>query len=161
MMLACLGLAAVPGTISFQAKELFLYGIYHAASEQPLLWIVMAMTVVTAICNVAIAVRVITTLMGWKGGMIPADAPDSEADAVNAGFLEDYDHAWRAGTHLYPGIPPASTICVTSTACKCIHQNTNPWQSFQTSAQTFLGTYIGISQIRSQIKGGSKCQPCC
>jgi len=78
MMLAALGLAAVPGTISFQAKELFLYGIYHAASEQPLLWIVMAMTVVTAICNVAIAVRVITTLMGWPGGMNEADAPPSE-----------------------------------------------------------------------------------
>ena len=73
MMLAALGLAAVPGTISFQAKELFLYGIYHAASVYPILWIVMAMTIVTAICNVAICVRVITTLMGWKGGMTEAD----------------------------------------------------------------------------------------
>jgi NADH:ubiquinone oxidoreductase subunit 5 (subunit L)/multisubunit Na+/H+ antiporter MnhA subunit/multisubunit Na+/H+ antiporter MnhB subunit len=78
MILACLGLAAVPGTISFQAKELFLYGIYHAASEQPLLWLVMLMTLATAICNVAIAYRVITTLMGWKGGMTEADAPPSE-----------------------------------------------------------------------------------
>ena len=78
MMLAALGLAAVPGTISFQAKELFLYGIYHAASEQPLLWIVMAMTVVTAICNVAICVRVCTTLLGLPGGMTQADAPPSD-----------------------------------------------------------------------------------
>jgi len=78
MMAAALGLAAVPGTISFQAKELFLYGIYHAAAEQPLLWIVMAMTVVTAICNVAIAMRVITTLMGWPGGMTKADAPPND-----------------------------------------------------------------------------------
>ena len=78
MMLAALGLAAVPGTISFQAKELFLYGIYHAASEQPLLWIVMAMTLATAICNVAICVRVCTTLLGLPGGMTEADAPPSE-----------------------------------------------------------------------------------
>ncbi|MEM9346980.1 MAG: hydrogen gas-evolving membrane-bound hydrogenase subunit E [Planctomycetota bacterium] len=78
MMLAALGLAAVPGTISFQAKELFLYGIFHAAGEYPVLWIVMLMTVATAICNVAIAVRVITTLMGWKGGMTEADAPPSD-----------------------------------------------------------------------------------
>jgi len=78
MMLAALGLAAVPGTISFQAKELFLYAIYHAAKVSPWLWLVMLMTIVTAVCNVAIATRVITTLMGWKGGMTQADAPPSD-----------------------------------------------------------------------------------
>ncbi|MGB0767088.1 MAG: hydrogen gas-evolving membrane-bound hydrogenase subunit E, partial [Phycisphaeraceae bacterium] len=78
MMLAALGLAAVPGTISFQAKELFLYGIYHAASVYPILWIVMLMTVATAICNVAICVRVCATLLGLKGGMTTADAPPSD-----------------------------------------------------------------------------------
>jgi NADH:ubiquinone oxidoreductase subunit 5 (subunit L)/multisubunit Na+/H+ antiporter MnhA subunit len=69
MMAAALGLAALPGTISFQAKELFLYGVYHAASEYPLVWIVLGMTVVTAVCNVAICVRVWTTLLGLPGGM--------------------------------------------------------------------------------------------
>jgi NADH:ubiquinone oxidoreductase subunit 5 (subunit L)/multisubunit Na+/H+ antiporter MnhA subunit/multisubunit Na+/H+ antiporter MnhB subunit len=78
MMLAALGLAAVPGTISFQAKELFLYGIYHAASEHPVLWLVMLATVATAVCNVAICVRVCTTLLGLKGGMTEADAPPSD-----------------------------------------------------------------------------------
>ncbi|MEM9110542.1 MAG: hydrogen gas-evolving membrane-bound hydrogenase subunit E [Planctomycetota bacterium] len=78
MMLAALGLAAVPGTISFQAKELFLYGIYHGTSEYPLLWIVMVMTVVTAVCNVAICVRICTTLLGLPGGMTKADAPPSD-----------------------------------------------------------------------------------
>jgi len=77
MMAAALGLAALPGTISFQAKELFLYGVYHAASEHPLIWIVLGMTVVTAICNVAICVRVWTTLLGLPGGMTEADGePD-------------------------------------------------------------------------------------
>ncbi|MFI4861515.1 MAG: hydrogen gas-evolving membrane-bound hydrogenase subunit E [Phycisphaerales bacterium JB063] len=70
MMLAALGLAALPGTISFQAKELFLYGVYHGiGAGNAGLWIVLAMTVVTAICNVAICVRVWTTLLGLPGGM--------------------------------------------------------------------------------------------
>jgi NADH:ubiquinone oxidoreductase subunit 5 (subunit L)/multisubunit Na+/H+ antiporter MnhA subunit/multisubunit Na+/H+ antiporter MnhB subunit len=78
MMLAALGLAAFPGTISFQAKELFLYAIYHGANDYPVLWIVMAMTVITAICNVAICVRVCTTLLGLPGGMTVNDAPASD-----------------------------------------------------------------------------------
>ncbi|MBX2851690.1 MAG: DUF4040 domain-containing protein [Phycisphaeraceae bacterium] len=73
MMLAALGLAAVPGTISFQAKELFLYGILHAADVYPVLWVVMVMTIITAVCNVAICVRVCTTLLGLPGGMTEAD----------------------------------------------------------------------------------------
>ncbi len=90
MMLAALGLAAVPGTISFQAKELFLYSIYHAASVNPWLWLVMAMTIVTAICNVAICVRVWTTLMGWKGGM-------TEADGHHHGHDHHHEHAHEHG----------------------------------------------------------------
>ncbi|MEM9021748.1 MAG: hydrogen gas-evolving membrane-bound hydrogenase subunit E [Planctomycetota bacterium] len=73
MMAAALGLAALPGTISFQAKELFLYGIYHVAKDHPWLWLIMGMTVVTAIFNVAICVRVWTTLLGLPGGLTEAD----------------------------------------------------------------------------------------
>ncbi|MEM6552114.1 MAG: hydrogen gas-evolving membrane-bound hydrogenase subunit E [Planctomycetota bacterium] len=69
MLLAGYALAAGPGTISFPAKELFLYAVYHAAEEAPWLWLVMAMTVATAMCNVAIFVRLLTTLMGWRFGM--------------------------------------------------------------------------------------------
>ncbi|XAL99972.1 proton-conducting transporter membrane subunit [Phycisphaeraceae bacterium D3-23] len=78
MMLAALGLAALPGTISFQAKELFLYGVYHGIEAgNAALWIVLAMTVVTAICNVAICVRIWTTLLGLPGGMRESDGePD-------------------------------------------------------------------------------------
>ena len=101
MMAAALGLAAVPGTISFQAKELFLYGIYHAASEQPLLWIVMAMTVVTAICNVAIAVRVITTLMGWPGGMTEADGEHHGHDDHH--HEHHHEHGLLANLIWFPG----------------------------------------------------------
>src|SRR5690606_29935142 len=90
MMAAALGLAAVPGTISFQAKELFLYGIFHAAEVNPWLWLVMAMTIVTAICNVAICVRVWTTLMGWKGGM-------TEADGHHHGHDHHHEHTHEHG----------------------------------------------------------------
>ena len=69
MLLAGYALAAGPGTISFAAKELFLYAIYHAAYDRPWLWIIMAMTIATAVCNVAIFVRLLTTLMGWKFGL--------------------------------------------------------------------------------------------
>ena len=70
MMAAALGLAAFPGTISFQAKELFLYGVYHGIEAgHTALWIVLAMTVLTAVCNVAICVRIWTTLLGLPGGM--------------------------------------------------------------------------------------------
>lgn len=78
MMLAALGLAAVPGTISFQAKELFLYGIWHGISVYPILWLVLIATLATAICNVAICVRVCTTLLGLTGGMTQDDAPPND-----------------------------------------------------------------------------------
>ncbi len=64
MLLAGYALAAGPGTISFPAKELFLYAIVHAAEEHPWVWLVAVMTVMTAACNVAIFVRLLTTLLG-------------------------------------------------------------------------------------------------
>ncbi|MEM6756154.1 MAG: hydrogen gas-evolving membrane-bound hydrogenase subunit E [Planctomycetota bacterium] len=69
MLLAGYALAAGPGTVSFAAKELFLYGVVHAAKGAPVLWLVLVMTVATAACNVAIFVRLLTTLMGWRFGM--------------------------------------------------------------------------------------------
>ena len=35
---------------------------------------------------------------------VPATFDDSEADAVNQAFMEDYDRTWLQGTTLYPGI---------------------------------------------------------
>ena len=108
MMAGALGLAAVPGTISFQAKELFLYSIYHATEVSPWLWLVMAMTVVTAVCNVAICVRVWTTLMGWPGGMTPPEpekthghGPHEEHDT---GHHEHHqEHGLLANLIWFPG----------------------------------------------------------
>ena len=87
MLLAGYALAAGPGTVSFQAKELFLYAIYHAADGRPWLWLILAMTVATAACNVAIFVRLLTTLLGLPGSMGKAD--DGHHDPHD----DDHHHA--------------------------------------------------------------------
>lgn len=70
MLVAGYALAAGPGTISFPAKELFIYSIYHAAEQvSPVFWVLMAATVLTAMFNVAIFIRLATTLLGSKHGM--------------------------------------------------------------------------------------------
>ncbi|MBB6428433.1 multicomponent K+:H+ antiporter subunit A [Algisphaera agarilytica] len=78
MLLAGYALAAGPGTISFAAKELFLYAIVHAAKYEPWLWLILVMTIVTAACNVAIFVRLLTTLMGWKFGLQGDDGKEDD-----------------------------------------------------------------------------------
>ena len=50
-----------PLTFSFVAKEAFFYQLYHAAEHNAWVWIVAAMAVLTAVCNVAIFVRFLTT----------------------------------------------------------------------------------------------------
>ena len=80
LILAAYGLAAGPGTISFQAKELFLYAIYHLEQTVGNWWmLLMAAALVTATCNVAIFVRVLTTLCGWPGGQ-KSDEPELHDD---------------------------------------------------------------------------------
>ncbi len=91
MLLAGYALAAGPGTVSFQAKELFLYAVYHAADGHPWLWIILAMTVATAACNVAIFVRLLTTLLGLPGSMGKGKADDGHQD--HHADADDHHHA--------------------------------------------------------------------
>lgn len=35
---------------------------------------------------------------------VPSSLPDTEADAVNTSFMEDYDRTWQQGTELFAGI---------------------------------------------------------
>ncbi|MEX0652938.1 MAG: hydrogen gas-evolving membrane-bound hydrogenase subunit E, partial [Phycisphaeraceae bacterium] len=114
LLLAGWGLAALPGSISFQAKELFLYAIYHATEIHPVFWVLMAMAVLTAIFNVAIFVRLGTTLLGLPGGMsvppppypvsetapdyyAPDHPEDTETPAHGCGVHDDHGHA--PGSH--------------------------------------------------------------
>jgi len=62
-LLALYAMAGGPLTLSFVAKEAFFSQIVHAAHEQPAIWVVGAMGVLTAACNVAIFVRFLTTFL--------------------------------------------------------------------------------------------------
>ncbi|BAM02834.1 hydrogen gas-evolving membrane-bound hydrogenase subunit E [Phycisphaera mikurensis] len=74
-------LAALPLSISFQAKEIFLYAVVHAAKEHPLVYVVLVATLLTAMCNVAIFVRLATTLLGSERfGMKPTHGRHGHED---------------------------------------------------------------------------------
>ncbi|MEM1108385.1 MAG: hydrogen gas-evolving membrane-bound hydrogenase subunit E [Planctomycetota bacterium] len=104
MLLAGYALAAGPGTISFQAKELFLYAIVHAAKYEPWLWLVLVMTIVTAACNVAIFVRLLTTLMGWRFGMQAAEE-DAETDDHHGDHEHHHEHGFWGALIWLPAVP--------------------------------------------------------
>lgn len=61
---AAYALAGGPLTLSFTAKEAFLHQIHQATEWNPRIWIVAAMAVLTAACNVAIFIRFFTTFLG-------------------------------------------------------------------------------------------------
>ena len=95
MLLAGYALAAGPGTISFQAKEMFLYAVWHAKEAIGAWWIpLMVVTVVTAACNTAIFVRLLTTLMGWKFGQYRP--VDHHADHHHHGEHHEESGLWNA-----------------------------------------------------------------
>jgi multicomponent K+:H+ antiporter subunit A len=77
----CYGLAAGPGTLSFIAKEAFLKQVVHAAESAPAVWIVGAMTVVTAAINMAIFVRFLTTFVSAPHGAEGREEHDAHARA--------------------------------------------------------------------------------
>ncbi len=100
MLAAGWALAALPGSISFQAKELFLYAIYHAAESRPVLWLVMLATVLTAMCNVAIFVRLATTLLGVERFGLKA-APDHD----HAEHHHEQEHGFAGALIWLPAVP--------------------------------------------------------
>ncbi|MEM1445748.1 MAG: hydrogen gas-evolving membrane-bound hydrogenase subunit E [Planctomycetota bacterium] len=99
MLAAGWALAALPGSISFQAKELFLYAVVHAAEEYPIVWAVLIATVLTAACNVAIFVRLATTLLGLKFGMQAA------ADEHHDDHHDEHEHGFGAALIWLPAVP--------------------------------------------------------
>lgn len=74
LLLGAYALAGLPLTLSFAAKEAFLYQIVHAAEEHPWFWAVGAMAVLTAVCNVAIFTRIARTLVAPTEHAAPPDA---------------------------------------------------------------------------------------
>jgi multicomponent K+:H+ antiporter subunit A len=104
MLAAGYALAAGPGTISFQAKELFLYACVHAAEQQPWVWIVLVMTILTAVCNVAIFIRLLTTLMGWKFGL-QADPHDDAYEDDHGHHEHHHEHGLWGAMIWLPAVP--------------------------------------------------------
>ncbi len=62
-LIAAYALAGGPFTLSFTAKEAFLYQVFHAIEWNEWMWIVAGMTVLTAMFNVAIFIRFLTTFL--------------------------------------------------------------------------------------------------
>jgi len=114
LLLAGFALAGLPGSISFQAKELFLYAIYHSYQAIGSFWLVlMAMAIVTAACNVAIFVRLATTVLGLPGSMgddklADPHHHDNHAHAAHGDDAHDEhddDHGHHEHYHDKPGSP--------------------------------------------------------
>lgn len=96
LLLAGYALAAGPFTVSFTAKEMFFYQIYHAKDSLPTDWafyLLVAAGVATGMFNVAIFVRLCTNFLGKK----PAKA-DAHAGHAH-GHEEEEDHAHGHGHH--------------------------------------------------------------
>ena len=101
MLLAGYALAGGPGTVSFAAKELFLYAVFHAAQLHPVLWIVAVMAILTAACNVAIFIRLFTTLLGLRFGLKGTTSQNSTR-TYNA---NDHERGWWWPSMLWlPGL---------------------------------------------------------
>lgn len=96
-LLAGYALAGGPGTISFPAKEMFFYAIVHAAEEYPVLGVIGVMAVLTAMFNVAIFVRLFTTLLGI--GQRQVDPDEGHADAHGHGH-DDHEHETGLWAHM-------------------------------------------------------------
>ena len=80
LALVCLAgayaMAGGPFTLSFTAKEAFFYQATHAAAVSPWVWSVAVMGVLTAACNVAIFVRLLTTFLSPAGARADGDDHD-------------------------------------------------------------------------------------
>jgi len=63
LLVAAYAMAGGPLTLSFIAKEAFLYQTTHAAKESAWIWAVAIAAVLTAAFNVAIFVRILTTFL--------------------------------------------------------------------------------------------------
>jgi NADH:ubiquinone oxidoreductase subunit 5 (subunit L)/multisubunit Na+/H+ antiporter MnhA subunit/multisubunit Na+/H+ antiporter MnhB subunit len=97
MLLAAYAMAAGPLTLSFTAKEFFLYGLYNAYknSGNLLLVAVMLAAFTQAMLNVAIFIRIALTLLGPETAEVTEPPHDPEAEEERIAY-EDY-HAIQHG----------------------------------------------------------------
>jgi len=93
LLLAAYGLAAGPLTVSFTAKEMFFYQIYHALKEthNPAFWALVAAGVATGMFNVAIFIRLCRVMLA-KPDAHAHDSHDHHDDAHGHGGHGDHHH---------------------------------------------------------------------
>ncbi len=106
-LLAMIALAALPGTLSFFAKEAFLYQIWHGykATHSPLLIALLVGTVFVSACNVAILVRFVQTFFEKPVATKPP-VPHNDA----AGEPHPHGHHDAAVWHHLLWVPAALLI---------------------------------------------------
>jgi len=92
-------LAGLPLTLSFAAKEAFLYQIVHAAAGHWWFWAVGAMAVVTAVCNVAILVRFARVFFA---GEETAEPPHSRQSVAGGGRFDGHAGGFWASCIWWP-----------------------------------------------------------
>ena len=126
MLLAGWALAALPGSISFQAKELFVDAVLH--SKEALggwMWVLLAMTLGTAICNVA-HLRApghdAARAQGLDGDAAPESRDKYEEPAIEGGGHGRGALAPRGPGHDSParaghGVAAPTTTITTRPAC--------------------------------------------
>jgi len=95
-------MAGGPFTLSFTAKEAFLYQASHAAHESSWVWAIAVMGVLTAACNVAIFVRLLTTFCA-AGGVENAKSPEKNIWGVGIWWPAAAIVVWQFVGGIAPG----------------------------------------------------------
>ncbi len=106
ILLAGYGLAAGPLTLSFTAKEMFFYQIYHAleATHNPWFWALVGAGIATGMFNVAIFIRLAKTMLGKA----PAAAHAHDVHGHGHGH-DEHEHETGFWAHML-WIPGATIV---------------------------------------------------
>lgn len=113
LLMAGYALAAGPLTVSFTAKEFFFYQIAHAQKSLPPagFWLLVAAGIATGMFNVAIFIRLATTLLArpkTSGGHEAAHASGHDADHSHSAHDDDHNaHGHGHDHHHETGLWPA------------------------------------------------------
>jgi multicomponent K+:H+ antiporter subunit A len=101
--LAAYALAGLPLTLSFTMKEAFLHQVHTATATSGWFWMIGGMTVLTAMCNVAIFVRIVTTFSMRAPALAEARLEDNPHARADNPISHDrgHDKPGEEDDHLY------------------------------------------------------------
>ncbi|MFG0257139.1 MAG: hydrogen gas-evolving membrane-bound hydrogenase subunit E [Phycisphaerales bacterium JB043] len=154
-LLACYAMAGGPLTLSFVAKEAFFYQLYHAAKHDPWVWIIAGMGVLTAVCNVAIFVRFLTTFLA-EPDEVSVASRTHEAGFWGAcvwwpgAFLVAWQYVGGVLTPWFGGLvrPVETHALYFGSLPDLVHAVTHPGVPLAMSGVAFaLGAAVGLSPL--------------